>query len=101
MTDEEKDQVRALVAKGMSVPDIAKAMGADGAPFNQQRIYRFIKKDGLTLPRLRGRLPEDITDIHRKVAELGSVDAAATHYGVTRAAVYFRISKARQEAEPQ
>jgi len=91
MDDGQKRRVRRLVSGGYTVPEIADRMGVA-----QQRVYRLCQSEGLDVVRVRNKLPESIVEIRRCVVELGSVDAAATHYGVTRAAIYYRLSKARR-----
>lgn len=94
MDDRQKHRVRRLVASGMTVPDIADRMG-----IKQQRVYRYCKAEGISIVPARGRLPESITDLRRAIAAMKSVDAVASHFGVTCAAVYYRLSQARRAKE--
>ncbi len=87
MDSKTKTRIRRLV-KNQTVPEIAKRLG-----IGQQRIYRFCKREGIEIIRVTGRLPKDIETIYEKIDELGSAEAVATHYGVTRQAVYYRCAQ--------
>ena len=89
MKERQKKKVRELVAQDLTVPEIAKRMRS----VSQQSIYRLIQKEGLKVRKLRGRLPEDLDDLKRAIVSKGSVEAAATHYGVTRSAIYYRLKE--------
>lgn len=88
MDTNQKRRVRYLASKGHTIPEIAARMG-----IRQQRIERFCLKHEIVTQRVHGRLPTSLAEIRRMVAKLGSVDQAATHYGVTRQAVYYRLNQ--------
>ena len=64
---------------------------------NPLRIYRFRQAEGIELPDSRQKLPDSIKELRRELVALGSVTALAEKFNVTRAAVYWRLSKARRE----
>lgn len=75
------------MVKTQTVPEIAKRM-----EISQQRIYRFCQREGIEITRATGRLPKDMDVLYEKLEELGTVEAVANHYGVTRQAVYYRCA---------
>lgn len=91
MTENRKRTVRRLVEQGLTVPQIAKRM----RNISQQSIHRLIRSEGLTVTPERRRLPGSLAEIKREILARGSVESAATHYGVTRAAVYYRLKQGR------
>jgi len=89
MNAKQQSQVRVLI-KTKTVPEIAERLD-----IAQQRIYRFCKRNDIKICRATGRLPPDIQSIYDMIAELGSVEKVATHFGVTRQAVYYRCKRGK------
>ena len=91
MNDTEKQAVRAMLGKGHATPVIAATVGV-----TQVEIERLISEERLLR---RKRLPSDFAEIEEAIREMGTVDKVATHFGVTREAVYRRIRIAKQQEE--
>jgi len=94
MDARQQARIRRLIRAGRTVPQIAKVMD-----IGQQRIYRFCKKHEIEIVRATGRLPKDIEVIWDDIEKMGTVEAVATHYGVTRQAVYYRLDQYEEEDE--
>lgn len=92
MDDHEKRRARRLLGAGHPVSEVARRMD-----MNPLRIYRLCAAEGIRLPDARKKLPDSIAELRKELVAAGSVKALADKYGVTRAAVYWRLSKARRE----
>ena len=84
LTAEEKARIKRLAPK-YTVPEIAGRMG-----ITQQRIYRYCRLNNVAIKTV-SPLPTDTDEIRRLLVELGTVEAVANHYGVTRQAIYYRL----------
>lgn len=83
-----KQLVLQRIAEGGSVRTVSDELGP-----STQAIYKMLRKLGVEIPNMRRRkMPDDVREVASTVARLGSVAAAAKHYGCTRQAVYQRLS---------
>lgn len=85
LTERQKDRILRLAEKH-TVPEIAKKMKV-----SQPRVRRVLAVAGVQARSAVHHPLADVAEVKRVLKATGSYEATATHFGVTRQAVYNRV----------